>query len=190
MKGFNSASSRKLENLFFAMHDKKLIEQAKARETAAARRAALQEASGISNAVVLEELDSHGIGPSSITAFMLTPLLQVAWSDGGIEEEEHAVLVTIIEQQGIKKGTPAHDFLEKWLNKRPSRELFSAWKSYADELLKSLPRPASDALRSDTMNRARAVAEAAGGFWGFGEKISDAEKSVLDEIQRTLGIGT
>ena len=40
-----------------------------------------------------------------------------------------------------------------------------------------------EALRGETIERARAVAKATGGFLGFGNKISDEEESVLTALE-------
>jgi hypothetical protein len=41
-------------------------------------------------------------------------------------------------------------------------------------------------VRHELLDRARTVAEAAGGFLGFGEKISAAERSVLDDLRQAF----
>jgi hypothetical protein len=45
---------------------------------------------------------------------------------------------------------------------------------------------AKQAFRSDLLNRARNVAEAAGGFLGLGRKTSDAEEGVLKQLNDAL----
>jgi hypothetical protein len=49
----------------------------------------------------------------------------------------------------------------------------------------SLQGAARDQLKSSSLGRARAVAEAAGGFLGLGS-ISAAEKKMLDQLERAF----
>jgi hypothetical protein len=44
-------------------------------------------------------------------------------------------------------------------------------------------------LRDEVMGRARAVAEAAGGFLGLGRKVSAAEEAVLRELAQAFDVG-
>ena len=57
---------------------------------------------------------------------------------------------------------------------------------------KGLPKPtlresARGALKEDLLGRARAVAEAAGGLLGFGNKVSKSEQAVLDDLEEAFG---
>jgi hypothetical protein len=53
-------------------------------------------------------------------------------------------------------------------------------------LLEALPAEARAALRDDILTKARVVAEAAGGFWGLGNRVSDKEQASLDSIRVAL----
>lgn len=56
---------------------------------------------------------------------------------------------------------------------------------YVAELSKTFAPEAKRALSHDLLGRARAVAEAAGGFLGLG-KISSSEQAVLTELERAF----
>ena len=43
-----------------------------------------------------------------------------------------------------------------------------------------------NALKRDLLGRARSVAEAAGGFLGFGSKVSQSEQAILDELEQAF----
>jgi hypothetical protein len=50
--------------------------------------------------------------------------------------------------------------------------------------MKSKLEPAAvNQLKSSVISRAQSVAEAAGGFLGLGNKISDVERSVLSKLE-------
>ncbi|MGH7897068.1 MAG: hypothetical protein ACREQQ_03900, partial [Candidatus Binatia bacterium] len=92
-----------------------------------------------------------------------------------------------IEHQGIKPESAAHRLLEDWLTKRPEPRLLTTWKDYVKALSTSLDAGALGAVRQDVLGRARAVAEAAGGFLGLGSKISKAEEKTLRELEQAFG---
>jgi hypothetical protein len=76
--------------------------------------------------------------------------------------------------------------LESWLSKRPEPKLVEAWKRYVQSLWPSLTDQERDEIRAMGLQRARHVAEAAGGFLGLTSKISAPEQAALDEMARLL----
>lgn len=175
-----------LEDMFFAEHSKRLNEEARHAEERGHALLRLQEASGISDAKVLDELLSLHIHPETLAALSLIPLIEVSWSDGEIDAKECKAILKTAEARGISKKSAAHDLLEKWLHKKPSAAMLTAWRTYARALLTALPPEAQSALRDDILMKARNVAEAAGGFWGLGNRVSDKEQAALDSIRDAL----
>ena len=57
----------------------------------------------------------------------------------------------------------------------------------AAALAPSLSESARNALKNDLLGRAQAVAQAAGGLLGLGNKISTSERAVLDELGEAFG---
>ena len=76
--------------------------------------------------------------------------------------------------------------LNSWLVQRPSAELVDAWKSQMRALWPSLSQKEREEIRASGLERARSVAEAAGGFLGLTSRISPEEKAVLDDLAQTL----
>jgi len=76
--------------------------------------------------------------------------------------------------------------LGNWLEHRPNAELVDAWKRQMRALWPSLSPKERDEIRASALDRARSVAEAAGGFLGLTSKISPQEKAVLDELAKVL----
>jgi hypothetical protein len=176
-----------LEEAFFAKQNEKVKQQLRAKHQGQARREALAAASGIRDEGVLDKLVALGLGAETLAALSLVPLVEVAWADGTIDAKERAAILAGIEKQGIAPASAAHELLEGWLSKRPDRQLLLAWKDYVKALAAGLDAGALGALRSDLIGRARAVAEAAGGFLGVGSKISKAEESVLRDLEQSFG---
>ena len=77
--------------------------------------------------------------------------------------------------------------LEHWLEKRPDAKLLVLWKGYVTALVPTLTESAQKALKEDLLGRARAVATAAGGLLGFGNKVSASEQAVLEELEKAFG---
>ncbi len=72
--------------------------------------------------------------------------------------------------------------LRNWLQTKPDPKLLEVWKGYIEVLKDSLGERSRVHLKSGTMGRARAIAEAAGGFLGVAS-ISAAEKKMLEELE-------
>ena len=90
------------------------------------------------------------------------------------------------QQAGLARDAPGHELSQGWLTKRPSPELLASWKAYMAALSPSLDEGTRSALRREILNRARSVAESAGGFLGLGSKVSDAEQAVLTDLERSF----
>ena len=169
-----------LEREFFSRQDEEAIEKLRSKNAAKARRTALKEAAGISNESVLEAIEGAGINTESLTALSLIPLIAVAWADGELDDGE---------REAIQKAAQAHNagdevskLLGSWLSAPPADSLMESWKAYIVELKATLDPAAKQALRDQLIGGAREVAEAAGGFLGFGNKVSKEEAAVLDEL--------
>jgi hypothetical protein len=178
--------ARSLEDAFFAKKDAELLEKLRKEGRQKERRKALREALPKADDALLDHLLEIGLGPETVLALVLVPLLAVAWADGQVEPGERAALLKAAEERGVAPGSPAHRLLEGWLERRPGPQLLEAWKRYVPVLRDSLEEAERGAMRARIIELARGVAEAAGGFLGLGSKTSPAERAVLDEIEQSL----
>ncbi len=185
-KGSFPNRRRELEEKFFQERDKQLLQAMREKTAATQRRQALAEVSGISDEELLDQLDQLDIGTETIAALSLFPLVAVAWADGSIDQKEHQAVIAAAEQKGMEKDGPGHELLDHWLEKKPDAGLMTAWKNYAAALSHTLSEPAKAALKDEVLGRARSVAAAAGGLLGFGNKVSNSEQAVLDELEHAL----
>jgi hypothetical protein len=175
-------AGKALEESFFAKENDKLLRQLQERAELAKRREALKTAMNLDNEQVIDALVELDVHAETVAALSIVPLIEVAWADGGIHAKERAAILKAAEERGIEIGSPNHDLLERRLAEKPGEELMKAWKAYAHALHETLDPDLSDALKERMVNRARAVAEAAGGFLGIGA-ISDAQRAILDELE-------
>jgi hypothetical protein len=176
-----------IENLFFAQSDQQLLAKMKAELAAEEARGALRHASGISDPAVLDALLANHITPESLTSVGLIPLVAVAWADDSMEESEKAAILQAADISGVKAGSVGYEMLEKWLSQRPSPELLAGWKAYVGALHDVLDPAALAQLKTSVLGRAKEVAKSAGGFLGLGNKVSDSEQKVLDDLSNTFG---
>lgn len=170
-----------LEEQFFARQEREMRERVRRQAAERDRREALAEASGVRDPAVLDRLVALGIEPEAVTALSLVPLVQVAWADRTLHDREREAVLRGAEEAGVGPDHPAREVLDGWLRERPGGDLLEAWKGYARALAESLEPAERDSLRRELLDRARGVAEAAGGFLGMG-KVSDAEQAVLEEL--------
>lgn len=172
-----------LEESFFAKESEKLREALQEKEQAQAKRQALSAASGITDDAVLEELIALDIRSDTLAALSLVPLVEVAWADGTIEDDERSAILSAAKEAGLSGESAA--LLDGWLVTRPSHEVVSAWKDYVAALASTMDAAAKDKLKQDLLGRARTVAESAGGFLGIG-KISIEEEAKLEALARAF----
>ena len=77
---------------------------------------------------------------------------------------------------------PAPKLFERWLAAPPAAALLAVWKDYIGALSVWLNPEDRRALKTELLGRARAVAEAAGGFLGIVGRVSPPEANVLNEL--------
>ena len=173
---------RALEESFFAKRNQQLLEELRSQASADAQREQLIAASGIHDAAALDALTEVGLCSETIAALGLVPLVEVAWADHQMDDRERDAILNAATQSRLDEGSPGYRLLAEWLHEKPDSRLLDAWKDYVAALCQSLSNDARQALENELMGRAQQVAEAAGGILGFGNRMSEKEKSVLDEL--------
>jgi len=186
-KGSFSGRRNELEEKFFTQRDEELLRALREKAASQERKRALAEASGIEDEDLLDQLDRLEVCGETLAALSLVPLVAVAWADGKIDAEERRAVLAAAEQRGIERDQAGYQLLDRWLGKKPNARLLEVWRGYVAALVPSLSDTAREALKKDLLGRARAVAEAAGGLLGFGNKISASEQAVLDDLQKAFG---
>jgi hypothetical protein len=159
-------SRRALEEAFFARQNDELLERMRRADSAAMRKQAMAAATGVTDDALLERWLALNMGPETVAALALVPLVLVAWSDD--QRSNAAALV------------------ESWLGAPPPATMEDAWRDYVRALVKDMPADARQALQAETIGRARRVAEAAGGFLGLGSRVSAVEAEVLSRLDRAF----
>jgi hypothetical protein len=174
-----------LEEAFFLKREQELIAKLRAEEEKKGRKRALADVSGITDEALLERLVAAGVHSQVLAAFSLTPLVAVAWADRRLDEKERRAVIAAAEKMGVAPGSAAHSLLESWLEHRPPPELLDAWVAFVNAPRPDLAAADRQRLKEDTLERARRIAEAAGGFLGVGG-VGKAEREVLERIERAF----
>jgi hypothetical protein len=142
----------------------------------------LSAASGISDEGVLRKLAGLGIRAETLAALTLIPLIDVAWADGKMDAREREAILSGAESTGIARESPSYGLLRIWTADRPAPDLVEAWREFMAVLCRELSDAQVDHLRCNILDRAREVAEAAGGLLGLGTKVSEEEQAALSSL--------
>jgi hypothetical protein len=175
---------RALEDSFFRDRDQQLLAKLQLELEALEEHRHLAHVSGILDDKVLAKLVKAGVRAETLVAVTLIPLVEVAWADGTVSEDEREAVLKAAANDGIKEGSASYDLLKHWLQDRPDIRIIETWKEYVGALAKAMPADAMLVLRERLVGRMRTVAEATWSFMGLGRKISKVEQDAIDQFER------
>jgi hypothetical protein len=184
---FLSDRKRALEEEFFRKQENALLLQLRTAQAKESAQEALAAATGVRDSTVLHKLSTLGITSDTLLALGLVPLVAIAWADGALDDKERQAIVTSLGTAGIGADSPAGQLVQSWLSSPPPASMLEAWLSYIAALAPALSSTERNNLRDSVLGRARAVAEAAGGFLGFGNRVSKAEEELLQKLASVFG---
>jgi len=173
---------RALENQFYEKENQQKLAAMKEKLDSQGGKEELRKASGMTDDAVLEKLVALGLRGNTIAALSLVPLIQVAWADGKIQDNERTAILQGAHGKGLEQGTPGYELLQTWLKQQPSTELIDAWEAYIKALASQLNDEQNRLLKNQIVGFAKMVAGAAGGFLGIG-RVSHEEEKVLQRIE-------
>lgn len=173
---------RKREEEYFRKRDRELIERMRQAAAAAESRKELENASGIHDAALLQDLEALGFTPDTIPLLPLVPVIQVAWAEGGVSTAERTMIVSLARARGIGAGSAADHQLTEWLDRRPSGDTFAKAGRLISAMLESSEGGTS---ADDLIKYCEQIAAASGGVFGIG-KVSAEERAVLEQIASQL----
>ena len=176
---------RALENQFYEKENAEKLVVLKTKLEEQGTKEALRKASGMTDDAVLEKLVHLGLRSNTIAALSLVPLLQVAWADGVIQDNERVSILQGAIGKGLEEGTDGYVLLQTWLSHQPSDDLFVAWEAYIHALATQLNPEQRRLLKNQILGFAKMVAASAGGILGFG-KVSASEEKVLARIEASF----
>ena len=173
-----------LEEEYFHRKEKELKEKLRRRREEEAQMKELAEATGNPNEEILKTLQELGYTRDTVAVFHYVPLLNVAWADGKVSPKERELIVEAARLRGVTEGSAADKQLTEWMENRPSEEFFEHTLRIIGDLLET---GEGRVVGQGLLDESTRVAEASGGILGFGSKISNEERALLERIAAALG---
>lgn len=130
-------------------------------------------------------LDHLRIPKDRLHLIALLPLVEVAWSDGTVAEEERRLILGLADKhQLLRDGDRA--IVEEWLAERPSGLFLHHGRFLIAELSHQLP---AELGATEVVAWCWALAAAAGGLFGTGlMSVSADEQAALQRVAEVLGV--
>ena len=174
------------EDEYFLAKDAELREkfradlEAKAKEAAEHRKIA--EEVGVDDEGLARRIRELGFVGETVRVLHLMPLVEVAWADGKLSENERKAICRAAEAHDIEPGTPSAALLASLLEKRPSDTVLEQILEVLKDLLHT-----RDLQAGTIVDACLDVATASGGILGFGDKVSREERVLIEQIAETFG---
>lgn len=175
-----------LEEEFFRKQDQRLVEQLRAKQEKSELREALVQLGAKDSEALVDALFAHSVSPRTLAAITLVPLVVVAWADGSLDAKEKAAILQASASLGVPEDGPGYALLRAWLDEKPPSKLLQTWETFTAALAANLSTEQRAGMKADVIDRARRVAEAAGGFLGIGPKVSVSEREVLARLEKAF----
>jgi len=156
-------------------------------EAAARMRAKMAlEAAGVEDHVLRDELLAAGFDADKARALFILPLIDVAWADGRVQDEERKEILSFVEQRGIEKNSGAFRLVSGWLETKPTDRSYQRATELLAPIVTEIQKKNPD-LKDWILKASTQVAEATGGLFGFGLKMtSKEEQAVIEKLAKKL----
>ena len=176
------------EQAYFRQEDAKLIAKLHQKAQLSEIAHALAEKLHADEPALLDRIQKLGVTLDTGSAFILAPLVQVAWVDGQVSDAERDTILDIAQQRGMELGSADYRQLLDWLAHRPSDEVFRTALEAIRIGLSVLPPDESEQRIATIIKACEDVAQAAGGIAQFFhlDGVSYAESALIAEIRRHL----
>jgi hypothetical protein len=173
------------EDDFFRKRNQELIEKMRQKLSTEEAAADLKAATQLDDEELIHQLSALGITRETLPVLHLVPLLQVAWADGEIQDEERVLLLQAADEANVTG--PARTTFEGMLHKQPSPEFFDASMSFIKAMLAAMPEDKAQDAAANLQALTWRVADAAGGLFGLFGRVGGTEKAALRQIAERLG---
>src|SRR5215204_5363342 len=171
-KGILGDREKALEDSYFRQQDAKLLHSLRKGAALDEIAAALSEKLQVDDPDLLVRAREAGITADTAPAFLVAPLVQVAWAEGSVTKQERSAVLRLAAGRGVNAQSPAYFQLEAWLDVRPPDTLFEIAVRVIQRGLSVLPPEERDERIDRIIDACREVAAASG-----------------SEVARLLGLG-
>ena len=176
------------EEAYFRQQDAKLIAKLRQKAQLSEIAHALAEKLHADEPELFERIQKLGVTLDTGSAFILAPLVEVAWVDGDVSQAERDTILHIAKQRGVAPGSADYRQLLDWLAHRPSDEVFETALEAIRIGLSVLPPDELEQRIAAMIKACEEVAQAAGGIaqWLHFDRVSYAESAVIAAIRSHL----
>ena len=176
------------EQAYFRQEDARLIAKLRQKAQLSEIAHALAEKLHADEPALLDRIQKLGVTLNTGSAFILAPLVEVAWVDGQVSDAERDTILDIAQQRGVEPGSEDYRQLLDWLAHRPSNEVFRTALAAIRIGLSVLPPDESEQRIATIIKACEDVAQAAGGIAQLFnlDGVSYAESALIAEIRRHL----
>ena len=189
-EGIFSGRERAFEAEWANRHDAELIEKLRQKDRLEAITEALAKKLRADDPALLQRAIDMGVTLDTGPAFLLAPLVQIAWAEGSVTDREKETVLRLAAKRGVEPGSAPYAQLVAWLHRRPDDELFDT----AIEIIRAgfgvLPPAERDARVYLLAEACHEVAAASGGgLWhalGLSSGVSKEESTFLDHLKTRL----
>ncbi|MBM64957.1 MAG: hypothetical protein CMH55_01830 [Myxococcales bacterium] len=141
------------------------------------------EATGVTDEDLINHLVELGIDVETVRILHLVPMIQVAWANGHIDQEERALIELAAQGRGVNERPKARALLTEMLSRPPTADLCNTALDFCRLVLTAEGDDGSGI--ENLQELALRVAEAHGGFFGIGA-VTDSERRALEQISERL----
>ena len=176
------------EAAYFRQVDAKLIAKLRQKAQLSEIAHALAEKLHADEPALFESIQKLGVTLDTGSAFILAPLVEVAWSDGHVSDAERDVILHIAKRRGVEPGSADYHQLLNWLAHRPSDEVFRTALEAIRVGLSVLPPDESEQRIATIIKACEDVAKATGAIAELLhlDGVTYAETAVIAAIRREL----
>lgn len=189
-KGILSDREKAMEANYFRQEDARLLDKLRKANKLDEMAQALAEGLQVDNPALLERVRALGITADTAQAFLVAPMVQVAWAEGKVTKREQETVLRLAKERGVGDGTPDHAKLVEWLHDRPSDDLFDAAAEVIKYGLEAYPPVEREERTKRIVDACREVAAASGSEiarqLGLGDGVSKSEAQILENISTHL----
>lgn len=179
------------EAAYFHKQDAILLERLRRKLKLSEIAEALAEKLNVDNRALLEKIMGLGVTLDTGAAFIMSPLVEIAWADGSVSVAERETIIRMAKDRGIAPDSTDMNQLLRWLENRPDNEVFRLAIEAIKIGISVLPKNEADQRVKEMIAACEEVAKSAGGLptlLGLRMRVSPSERQVLDEISKRLAV--
>jgi len=176
------------EDAYFRQQDAKLIAKLRQKAQLSEIAHALAEKLHADEPALLERIQKLGVTLDTGSAFILAPLVEVAWVDHEVTHAERETILNIAKQRGVEPGSADYRQLIDWLAHRPSDEVFKTALEAIRIGLSVLPPEESEQRIATMIKACEDVAQAADWIDQLFQldRVSYSESAVIAAIRNHM----